>query len=246
MAEERGSDGSRLRGAFGKARQVLSQVRASLEGVGASLEGLAAAVLMTASIYFIESQPGVGTAVGTASRDLSWYGDPGNRATVEFGLSLGTLGMVAFLWFMAVIRRRLAEREDKFYATVFLGSGIVFAILATTAAVCAAAPTLVVRFGGEESLNDSTVALAHGLWFGLWGVAASRFAGVFMMVTSTLGLRFGALPAWLARIGQVLGVLLVVTGAFAGPLDFLFPAWLALASITLFFSRRDRSARADS
>ncbi|QTV80817.1 hypothetical protein [Microbacterium sp. NIBRBAC000506063] len=188
---------------------------ASLSGVGASLEGLAAAFLMMASIYLIESQPGVGTAVGAASPDLSWYGDSDNRATVEFGLSLGVLGMVSFLWFIAVIRRRLAEREDKFYATVFLGSGIVFAILATTAAVCAAAPTLVVRFGGEESLDGSAVALAHGLWFGLWGIAASRFAGVFMMVTSTLGLRFGALPAW-----------------------------LALVSITLLFLRRDRSAPA--
>lgn len=200
---------------------------------------------MMVSIYLIESQPGVGTAVGATSPDLSWYGDPDNRATVELGLSFGTLSMVAFLWFIAVIRRRLAEREDKFYATVFLGSGIVFVILATTAAVCAAAPTLVVHFGGEESLDDSTVALAHGLWFGLWGIAASRFAGVFMMVTSTLGLRFGALPAWLARVGQVLGLLLVITGAFAGPLDFLFPAWLALVSITLLFSRGDRSARED-
>lgn len=67
-----------------------------------------------------------------------------------------------------------------------------------------------------------------------------------MMVTSTLGLRFGVLPKWLALIGRVLGLLLVITGAFAGPLDFLFSAWLALVSITLLFSRRDRSARADS
>ena len=144
---------------------------------------------------------------------------------------------------MAVIRRRLADREDQFHATVFLGSGIAFVILATTAAVCAAAPTLVVHFGSEESLSDSTLALAHGLWFGLWGIGASRFVGVFMAATSTLGLRFGALPTWLARIGFALGALLGITGAFAGPLDFLFPAWLALVSITLLFSRRNRSAR---
>lgn len=235
MAEGGGSDGSDL-GALGRARQALSFVQSG------ALEGLAAATLMTLSIYLIERQPGV----GTASRDLSWYGDPGNRSTVELGLALGALGMVAFLWFMAVIRRRLADREDQFYATVFLGSGIAFAILATTAAVCAAAPTLVVHFGGEESLSDSTLALAHGLWFGLWGIGASRFAGVFMAATSTLGLRFGALPTWLARTGFALGALLAITGAFAGPLYFLFPAWLALVSITLLFSRRGRSARADS
>jgi hypothetical protein len=101
---------------------------------------------------------------------------------------------------------------------------------------------LVVHFGGEGSLSNSTIALAHGLWFGLWGVGASRFAGAFMIATSTLGLRFGALPTWLARTGYVLGLLLAITGAFAGPLDFLFPAWLALVSVTLLFSGRDRSA----
>ena len=80
------------------------------------------------------------------------------------------LGVVALLWFMAVIRRWLGDREDQFFATVFLGSGIAFGLLTITAAVCAAAPTLVVQFGGVANLDHSTVALAHGLWFGLWGV----------------------------------------------------------------------------
>ncbi len=217
-------------GAFDRARPRL-----------AALDGLLAAAAMMFSIFLIERQPGMGDAT-----DLSWYGDPVNRTLVRAGLDLGVVSMVGFLWFMAVIRRRLADREDKFYATVFLGSGIMFAILAMTAAVCAAAPTLVVHFGGEESLSDSTLALAQGLWFGIWGIGASRFAGVFMAATSTLGQRFGVLPTWLARGGSALGVLLAITGAFAGPLYFVFPAWLALVSITLLFSPRDRSARADS
>lgn len=231
MAKRGKLDGT-YRGALGTARRAQSFVDST-----AAVEGLAAATLMMLSIYLIERQPGV----GDASRDLSWYGDPDNRSMVELGLNLGVIGMVSFLWFMAVIRRSLAEREDKFYATVFLGSGIVFVILATTAAVCAAAPTLVVHFGGEESLSDSTLALAHGLWFGFWGIGASRFAGVFMAATSTLGRRFGVLPTWLARIGSALGVLLAITGAFAGPLYFLFPAWLALVSITLLVSGRDKA-----
>jgi hypothetical protein len=53
-------------------------------------------------------------------------------------------------------------------------------------------------------------------------------------------MRFDALPKWLSRLGFVLGALLGVTGAFAGPLDFLFPAWLAAVSLTLLFTRRRR------
>jgi hypothetical protein len=61
-----------------------------------------------------------------------------------------------------------------------------------------------------------------------------------MAATSTIGLRFGVLPRWLSRLGVALGALLGVTGAFAGPLDFLFGAWLATVNLTLLFTRRRR------
>jgi hypothetical protein len=203
----------------------------------AALAGLVAAVILTLSVYLLERQPGV----GSSRDDLAWYDDPTNRFTVFVGLNLAALAMVAFLWFMAVIRRRLGNREDQLFSTVFLGSGVAFAVLTMAAAVCAAAPTLVAHFGDEASVDESTVALAHGLWFGLWAVCASRLVGVFMAATSTIGLRFGALPRWLARLGFGFGALLGLTGAFAGPLDFLFAAWLALVSVTLLFTRRVRS-----
>ncbi|HEX5586651.1 MAG TPA: hypothetical protein VFZ17_05045, partial [Acidimicrobiia bacterium] len=183
-------------------------------------------------------QPGV----GSKSDDLAWYSNPDHRFSVFVGLNLAPFGVVAFLWFMAVIRRRLGEREDQLFSTVFLGSGIAFGLLTIAAATCAAAPTLVVHFGSVKDLDTSTVALAHGLWFGLWGVSASRLVGVFMAATSTIGLRFGALPRWLGRLGLLLGVILGITGAFAGPLDFIFPAWLVLVSVTLLVTSRRRGA----
>jgi hypothetical protein len=213
-------------------RRALSSVEA------AALAGLGAAVLLSLSVYLLRRQPGV----GGSSKDLNWYADSGNRFTVFLGLNLAPFGVVAFLWFMAVIRRRLGDREDQFFSTVFLGSGIAFGLLTIAAAVCAAAPTLVVHFGGEASLDESTIALAHGLWFGLWGVSASRLIGVFMAATSTIGMRFGALPKWLSRLGFVLGALLGLTGAFAGPLDFLFAAWLVVVSLTLLLSHRNGPA----
>lgn len=216
--------------------------RAASSVESAALAGLGAAVLLSLAVYLLARQPGVGSSSKRA--DLAWYVDPGNRFTVFLGLNLAAVGVVAFLWFMAVIRRRLGDREDQFLATVFLGSGLAFGMLTVVAAVCAAAPTLVVHFGDGATVDNSTVALAHGLWFGLWGVAASRFVGVFIAATSTIGLRFGALPTWLSRLGLVLGALLGLTGAFAGPLDFIVPAWLTAVSLTVLVTRR-ASARAD-
>ena len=33
---------------------------------------------------------------------------------------------IAFLWFIAVVRDRLGKLEDRFFATVFLGSGLLY------------------------------------------------------------------------------------------------------------------------
>ncbi len=214
-----------------RVRQALSSVES------AALAGVASALLLSVSAYLLGRQPGVRSGGG----DPAWYADSGNRFSVFLGLNFAAMSVVAFLWFMAVIRRRLGDREDQFLATVFLGSGIASALLALTAAVCAAAPTLVVHFGGVAILDRSTVAPAHGLWFGFWAVSASRLVGVFMAATSTIGMRFDALPQWLSHLGLVLGGLLGVTGAFAGPLDFLFPVWLTLVSLTLLFTRRRRT-----
>jgi len=213
---------------FDGIRRALSSVEA------AALAGIAAAVLLSVSAYLLARQPGV----RTAATDPSWYADDGNRSTVMVGLNLAPLGVIAFLWFMAVVRRRLGDHEDRLFATVFLGSGLAFAVLTLVAAVAAAIPTLVVRFGTQPVPDDTTVTLAHALWFGLWGICASRLVGVFIAATSTVGARFGSFPRWLSVFGLVLGAVLGVTGAFAGPLDFLFPMWLVVVSVTLLLNRR--------
>jgi hypothetical protein len=104
-------------GTIDRVRRALSSVEA------AALSGFGAAVALSLAVYLIGRQPGV----SSSSDDLRWYADSGNRLTVFVGLNLAALGVVAFIWFMAVIRRRLGERADQLFATVSLpaasGSG---------------------------------------------------------------------------------------------------------------------------
>src|SRR4051812_28250782 len=46
--------------------------------------------------------------------------------TVGIAVNLVPFAGIAFLWFIAVLRDRLGEEEDRFFATVFLGSGLLF------------------------------------------------------------------------------------------------------------------------
>src|SRR6266403_1496422 len=58
---------------------------------------------------------------------------------VALAMNLVPFAGVAFLWFVGVLRDRLGAREDQFFATVFLGSGVLLlAMLFVAAAVVGA------------------------------------------------------------------------------------------------------------
>src|SRR5262245_49383674 len=46
--------------------------------------------------------------------------------TITLASNLIPVAGIAFLWFIGVLRDRLGQREDRFFATVFLGSGLLF------------------------------------------------------------------------------------------------------------------------
>lgn len=55
-----------------------------------------------------------------------WLTEPDHRNAVRFALDLVPFAGIAFLWFIGVLRNRLGELEDQFFATVFIASGVLF------------------------------------------------------------------------------------------------------------------------
>lgn len=55
-----------------------------------------------------------------------WMTDPDRRKAVRLALDLVPFAGIALLWFIGVLRNRLGELEDQFFATVFLASGLLF------------------------------------------------------------------------------------------------------------------------
>src|ERR1700730_14676229 len=58
-------------------------------------------------------------------------GDSGMRLSdseksIRLALDLLPFAGIAFLWFIGVLRDRMGALEDRFFATVFLGSGLLF------------------------------------------------------------------------------------------------------------------------
>ena len=118
-----------------------------------------------------------------ASEEIAaWFEDAGNRTPVVIGLNLAAISSVAFLWFVAVIRRRIGEREDRFFATVFLGSGILYIgmwlVAATLLGAAAVSPDL---FAGA-AVDKASHPLMAGTAGGLLLVAGPRVQAVFVLL----------------------------------------------------------------
>ena len=200
----------------------------------ASLAGVAFAALLAISLLLLRDQP---DADAGASEISDFYLDSGNRTRVLVGLNLAPFAAIAFFWFVGVIRRRIGDREDKFFSTVFLSSGLLFIAMYLAAAVVWASHALAVQFADSPPPSPEMVGLTQGLAWGFFSVVGARMAAVFMLVTSTLGHRTGALPRWLVVVGFVLALTLLVTVTVSEPVGFVFVVWVTLVSLALLVGR---------
>jgi hypothetical protein len=160
----------------------------------------------------------------------AWLADPVFRNWVHVALNLVPFTGIAFLWFMAVLRNRIGLLEDRFFATVFLGSGLLF--VAMLFAAVAVSRGLLDTFGSSSGLpgQSETYRVGRGMAYALMNTFGMRMAAVFMLVTSSIGLRTGVLARWLSFVGFAVGfVFLLVITDFAW-IALLFPCWVLLVS----------------
>ena len=200
----------------------------------ASIAGLLFSVLFTAALVLLRSQPDEAELVRQFEGGQA-------QAIVIGGLYLAPFAGIMFLWFVAVIRDQIGEREDRFFATVFFGSGLLFVALLFTAAAVASTPTTLVEFLGQTPLSAEGVSLLRALAYTLLFAFATRGAAVFMLAAATIGVKSGVFPRWFALTGYLLGFVLLVAVGFWDWIILVLPAWVAVVS--LFILRRERARR---
>ncbi len=153
---------------------------------------------------------------------------------------------IAFLWFIGVVRDRIGDREDRFFATVFLGSGLLF--LAMLFASAAVAGGIMQMYGSTPGLllQNGMYTFGRTITYEIMNVYAMRMAGVFMISTSTLALRTGILPRWMCFLGLILAVFLLFSLGFFYWSPLVFPLWILLVSVHILLANTRRSRNAES
>jgi hypothetical protein len=203
----------------------------------AGVAGLVFAALFVLSILLVRKHPAAGSSVEEI-RDF-YLGNSGRLAVV--GVYLVPFAGIAFLWFIAVIRNLIGEREDRFFATVFLGSGLLFVAMLFIAAGVGGAMLAAVKFRDEPVPSPDSVALARSIAFAFLFVYAVKMAAVFMIVVSTIGTRLRIFPRWLVVAGFLAALVLLLNVSYIELLILVFPAWVTAVSLLILRTNRSVS-----
>ncbi len=163
--------------------------------------------------------------------------------TVAFALNLIPFAGIAFLWFIAVVRDRLGGREDRFFVTVFLGSGYLFVATIFVSAVLAGSLLVALDIAADELIRSGAYALARAAVYQAASVYAVKMAAVFMFTCSTVGLRTAIFPRWVAFLGYGLGAALVASVGTVEWAPVVFPLWVLVVSVSILVDTlRERPA----
>lgn len=203
-------------------RKIRREVRSPRS---AALAGILFSILMGASMILLRN----GAIVDPTEIDGEWL--DAQSATAAVVLVLIPFAGIAFLWFTGVMRDLVGDLEDKFFATVFLGSGIILVVMMF---VWASA------FGAMFGTYQAVAGALNNFDIFIYATAFSneimtsyflRMASVYMLSIGSLWTRAKVVPRWLTLVTYALAVPFLL---FAGSIRwarFVFPAWVLMVSI---------------
>jgi hypothetical protein len=189
----------------------------------AAIAGMVFSVLLIVVFWLLR------TSIPAAPQETgSWL--QSSSGAVALALNLMPFAGIAFLWFIGVLRDRLGQQEDRFFATVFLGSGLLFLAMLFTSAAIIGAILIAFAMHPQELIGSATFHFARAAAYSMVNVYMIKMASVFMITTSTVAIYTGIAPRWLAILGFALALILLF-GSFYISWSFLvFPLWVFLLS----------------
>lgn len=161
----------------------------------AALAGIAFSLLLITSLVLIR------LSVPENPEDAGvWLAGGWRRVTLA--LNLLPFAGIAFLWFIGVVRTHIGVREDRFLASVYFGSGVLFLGMSFMAGAATQALLAAHAQYGERFFDSGTFAFGGRLAYEMTNTYSLRMAAVFMFSLATLCHRTGAMPrlfVWATR-----------------------------------------------
>ena len=206
-------------------------MRASLRTPkAAAIAGLLFSVLLIGIFVLVRS------SVPADPRESgAWLASHADRVT--WAVNLFPFAAIAFLWFIGVLRDRIGQEEDRFFSTVFFGSGLLFLGMLLILATFIGGVVAAFEVHPLAMVDSAAFYFARSSIYNITNIYMAKMAGVFMMTTSMVAIYTGIAPRWLALVGFTLAPLLLF-GSYYIPWMFMaFPIWIMLISASVLKDR---------
>ncbi|HUX17653.1 MAG TPA: hypothetical protein VMV63_00515 [Acidithiobacillus sp.] len=204
--------------------QTLSTRRKLKTPRAAAIAGILFALLYGASLALIRISIPADPTVESA-----WLQT--NSRTVALALNLMPYAGIAFLWFIGVIRDRLGDLEDRLFATVFLGSGLLFLALTFASAAQAGGLLSSYMIAPSTLVESGVFTYSRAVIYETINVYAIRMAGVFMISLGTIWLRTGLMRRGWAILTYALALVLLLSISYSLWVTLILPIWVLVVSV---------------
>jgi hypothetical protein len=195
----------------------------------AAVAGILFAVLFALSLVLLRS-----AVPDDPFAQIAWVTRGETR--ISTALVLAPLAGIAVLWFIGVVRDQLGNLEDRFFGSVFLGSGLLF--LAMVAVSMAIAGAILIVAQTPVMASNGLIYFARSLMLQISNVWGVRFAGVFMISLATIWIRTRLMPRWLAVVTYLLALTLLLVVSRSLWITLVFPAWVCGISTVILIRNR--------
>jgi hypothetical protein len=201
-------------------RQALRTPRA------AAVAGIIFSVLFATTIVLIRLAIPEGLSRTTVST-----GFQGNTTAISLALTLVPFAGIAFLWFVGVVRDHLGTAEDRFFSTVFFGSGLLFLAMMFASAAIAGGILASYSIEANTSTGSSVINFGRSVMYTITNVYAIRMAGVFMVSLGTIWMRTRVMSRLFVFLTYGLALLLLLSSNLTIWLILVLPAWVFVISL---------------
>jgi hypothetical protein len=192
----------------------------------AALAGVLFALLFGTSLILIRTALPEGAEPGS-----QWIAGAGGR--LQISAVLMPFAGLAFLWFIGVVRDGFGRYEDKFFASVFLGSGFLFLAMVFASSAVGAGLVASRAETVDVTTRDQVADFGTALLQVLSTTYALRMAAVFMISLATIWLRTHLMPGWLVGVTYVSALGLLIASDLNMWIVLVFPVWVLVVSLLL-------------
>ena len=180
-----------------------------------------------------------GTALTLIRTALPEGSEPGSQWLIAGSTNIKLAAMImpfagiAFLWFIGVVRDGFGGFEDKFFSTVFIGSGLLFLAMMFVAIGIGAGLEATNSVIVDSAAHSEVAMFGQMVLLAVSKTYALRMAAVFMISLATIWLKTGLMPRWLVIATYIAAFGLIVASDISMWLVMAFPTWVLVVSALL-------------